>query len=162
MNYQALFYWLVVADNAKTLFVVAMTIFTAVSVISTIVYLANGVDGKDETMDACKPWMKWGIPFAILFWSLYILTPSKKDALLIVAGGQTLNFLTTDTSAKRIPAELSNFLVSQIRVYAADANVELAGINVKAKLKEEAKKLSGEELLKRMHTDTTFAKAILE
>lgn len=160
MNYQSLFYWLVVADNAKTLFVVFMSIFTAISVIASIVFVVSGFEDKEAPISA--RWMKWAIPFAALFWSLYVFTPSKKDALLIVAGGQTLNFLSSDSSAKKIPTELSNFLLTQIRAYAADANVELLGINARAKLKEEAKKLSGEELLKRIQTDTTFAKAVLE
>lgn len=162
MNYQVLFYWLVVADNARTLFLWAIVIFTIMSLISTIVLIAGLLEDKDEMVNEARPWMKWSLPLAFLFWSLFILTPSKKDALLIVAGGQTLNFLTTDNSAKELPKELTNFLLTQIRVYAADANVELIGINTKAKLKEEAKKLSGEELLKRIQTDTTFAKAILE
>ena len=162
MNYQSLFYWLVVADNARTLFLWGVVIFTILSLISTFIFIGGLFEGNDEMRDGAKPWMKWSLPFAFLWWSLYILTPSKKDALLIVAGGQTLNFLTTDNSARQLPKELTNFLVTQIRVYAADANVELAGINVKAKLKEEAKKLSADELIKKMQADSTFAKAVLE
>jgi hypothetical protein len=138
---------------------------TIVGVVAMFIFLITLQSTDKDSLEArpmLRKWVWWSWPMIFFWWALYVFTPSKKDALLIVAGGQTLNFLTTDTSARRIPTELSNFLVSQIRVYAADANVELAGINVKAKLKEEAKKLSGEELLKRMHTDTTFAKAVLE
>ena len=107
MNYTKLFYWLTVADNAKTMFVVGIIIFTIIGVVATIAYLTNS--GEEQKL--ARKWMWWSYPFMILFWTLYIFTPNKRDALLIVAGGQTLNFLTTDSTAKSIPHELTKYAI---------------------------------------------------
>jgi hypothetical protein len=109
-----------------------------------------------------RKWMWWSYPFMILFWSLYIFTPNKKDALLIVAGGQTLNFLTTDSASKQIPKELSNFVVTELKNMASDAKVELNIQNQKEKILEEAKTMSSTELITKMASDSNFAKIILD
>jgi uridylate kinase len=97
-----------------------------------------------------------------LFWSLFIFTPSKKDALLIVAGGQTMNFLTTDSVAKQIPHELSNFVVTELKNMAAEAQVDLNIKDQKEKILEDAKNMSAKELVEKMKVDSTFAKVILD
>jgi len=169
MNYTSLFYWLVVADNARTMFIVFICIFTAIVAISTLCYLiASSTDGQGQTKDdetnqaMARKWMWWSYPLMILFWSLYVFTPSKKDALLIVAGGQTLNFLANDKSAKQIPAELSNFVLTEVKNLAAEASVDLNISGQKEKLLEKAKKMSAEELMMEMKKDTAFAKVILD
>jgi hypothetical protein len=170
MNYTSLFYWLVVADNARSLFIVLIIIFTAVAGISTLCYFIssstagyNGQSKDDEQNQAmARKWIWWSYPFAIFFWFLLIFTPSKKDALLIVAGGQTLNFLANDKSAKQIPSELSNFVLTEVKNLAADAKVDLGIANQKDKILEKAKKMTTEELMAEMKKDTTFAKVILD
>jgi hypothetical protein len=162
MNYTELFYWLTVADNAKTMFVVGIVIFTAVAVISTILNFICRGDGDDTNADVARKWMWWSYPFVFLFWSLYIFTPSKKDALLIVAGGQTMNFLTTDSTAKQIPHELSNFVVTELKNMASEAKVDLNIKDQKEKILDEAKNMSAKELMEKMKVDSTFAKVILE
>jgi hypothetical protein len=162
MNYTELFYWLTVADNAKTMFAVGIVIFTAVAVISTIINFICRGDGDDTNADVARKWMWWSYPFAFLFWSLFIFTPSKKDALLIVAGGQTMNFLTTDSTAKQIPHELSNFIVTELKNMASEAQVDLNIKDQKEKILDEAKNMSAKELMEKMKVDSTFAKVILE
>jgi hypothetical protein len=160
MNYTTLFYWLVVADNARDFFRVGVIIFMIVVAISTIAYFICSGESKDQTM--ARKWMWWSYPFAIFFWLLLIFTPSKKDALLIVAGGQTLNFLANDKSAKQIPSELSNFVLTEVKNLAADAKVDLGIANQKDKILEKAKHMTTEELMAEMKKDTTFAKVILD
>jgi hypothetical protein len=159
MNYTKLFYWLTVADNAKTLFVTFIWIFTIISVIATFFYFILCEDEKGQTM--CRKWMWWSYPFMILFWSLYIFTPSKKDALLIVAGGQTLNFLTTDSTSKQIPHELSSFVVTELKNMAENAKVDLNIASQKDKILEEAKNMTANQLMDKMRVDSNFAKVIL-
>ena len=162
MNYTELFYWLTVANNAKIMFVVGITIFTAVVVISTAAnFLCRG-DGDDTNADIARKWMWWSYPFMFLFWSLFVFTPSKRDALLIVAGGQTMNFLTTDSTAKQIPHELSNFVVTELKNMASEAKVDLNIKDQKQKILDEAKNMSAKELMEKMKVDSTFAKVILE
>lgn len=162
MDYTKLFYWLVVADNAKTMFMTFVTIFTIIAIGSTIACLVTaGNAGDPEDQKLSRKWLWWSLPFCVFFWFLYIFTPSKKDALLIVAGGQTLNFLTTDKSAKQIPSELSGFILTELKNMAAEAQVELGIKDQKERLIEEAKTMTTEELLKRMNEDKNFADIIL-
>jgi len=156
-----------VADNARILFAVFMIIFTIISAISTIWFIVdrNGEDmstGPGSAAERAKKWMWWSYPFMMLFWALFILTPSKKDALLIVAGGQTMQFLTTDKSAKEIPHELSNFLVTEIKNMAASAKVDLNIKDQKEKILDSAKKMTAKELMEKMKIDSTFAKVVLD
>jgi hypothetical protein len=159
MNYTKLFYWLTVADNAKTLFVTFIWIFTIISVIATFAYFV--MCNEEEAQKMCRKWMWWSYPFMILFWSLYIFTPSKKDALLIVAGGQTLNFLTTDSTSKQIPHELSSFVVTELKNMAENAKVDLNIASQKDKILEEAKNMTANQLMDKMRVDSNFAKVIL-
>jgi hypothetical protein len=166
MNYTKLFYWLTVADNAKTMFVVFMTVFTIIAIISTLWFLCDR-SGEDlscednKGAERAKKWMWWSYPFMIVFWSLYVFTPNKKDALLIVAGGQTMQFLTTDSTAKQIPHDVLNFVSAELRSMAKDAEVDLGISNQKDRLLEEAKKMTTDQLLEKMKADTSFAKVIL-
>jgi len=168
MDYTKLFYWLTVADNARTFFGWGVAIFTIILIVATFINGSMALDDKPELTDPKSPirvvarkWQFIGVFFSILFWSLYLFTPSKKDALLIVAGGQTMNFLTTDSVAKQIPHELSHFVVTELKNMAADAQVDLNIKDQKQKILDEAEKMTSKELLEKMKVDTTFAKVIL-
>lgn len=169
MNYTKLFYWLTVADNAKTLFIWFSIIFGIIVLLSTVGYLiytpTDSVKGQTESdkegQRMSRKWMWWSYPFFILFISLYTFTPSKKDALLIVAGGQTLNYLSSDSTAKQIPHEFLNFIKVNLQNMAQDAKVELGVQNQKDKILEEAKTMTAQQLMDRMKVDSTFAKIIL-
>ena len=163
-DYTRIFYWLTVADNARSMFMTFVVLFTAISVIATICYLFNmeNSDECEENRAVSTKWMWRAYPFMILFWSLYVFTPSKKDALLIVAGGGTLNFLTTDTVAKQIPHELSRFVVTELKNMAKDSEVNLNIQNQKDKILEEAKNMTAKEVIERIKTDSVFAKIVTE
>jgi hypothetical protein len=165
MNYTELFYWLTVADNARVMFIVGMVLFTIPSVISIASLFFMGIDSDaldSKSRILARKWLWRCVPFMFLFWSLFIFTPSKKDALLIVAGGQTMNFLTTDKSAKQIPHELSSFIVTELKNMATEAKVDLNIKDQKQKLLDEAKNMTAKELMDKMKVDTTFAKIVLE
>lgn len=95
----------------------------------------------------------------IIFWSLFIFTPSKKDALFIVAGG-AINYFTTDSTAKQIPAEFSNFVLTHIKSMSQDVNMDVK--TAKEKVIESAKQMTAEELLEKIKLDPEFAKIILD
>lgn len=115
INWYSVFYWLTVADNAKTFFLVFVIVFTLISGITTIAYFVNMGDGEVKGVTMSRRWMWWSYPFMILFWSLYIFTPTKRDALIIIAGGSVGNFITRDSSAKALPAEAMMLLRSKIK-----------------------------------------------
>ncbi len=106
-NWYKIFYWLTVADNFKSLFITLIVIFMIICVIATFWFV---FDRETNTLKAtlgaerAKRWMWWSYPLCILFWALYIATPSKSDTLLIIAGGSVGNFVTSDSSSRQIPA----------------------------------------------------------
>lgn len=158
MDYQKLFYWLVVADNARTLFTTGIILFSFIALVASAANLLG--DLNSEERERSRKWIWYSYPIVFLFWALYIFTPEKKDTLLIVAGGQTLNFLTTDSSTRKIPSELSGFIVNEIKTMAAESKVELGLQTQKEKILEEARHMTTDELLKRMRSDSTFTKMI--
>lgn len=168
MNWYKLFYWLTVADNAKSMFVVFIIIFTIISLIATIAYFTNvgasyreQTESEKENQMMSRKWMWWSYPIMVLFWSLYVFTPDRKDALLIVAGGGTMEFLTTDSTAKQIPHELSTFVVTELKNMGKEAQVELGVMSQKDKILDEAKHMTSQQLLEKMRVDSNFANIIL-
>ena len=164
MNYTKLFYWLTVADNAKDLFIAGIAISMIIFTIATAINAALTIEPEDCDFKGrviCRKWQKFMLPFIVLFWSLYVFTPSKKDALLIVAGGQTLNFLANDESAKEIPSELSGFILTELKTMAKETKVELGVQSQKEKILDTAREMTTEELLNKMKTDSIFSKTLL-
>ena len=97
----------------------------------------------------------------ILFWGLYVFTPSKKDSLLIVGGGGALNYLTQDSTAKQIPSEFLNYVKYELKNLANDAKVELEIESQKDKILKEVKGLTADQLIERMRSDSNLSKIIL-
>lgn len=166
MDYTTLFYWLTVADNAKTFFGWAAIFFTLSFVISIVAKILTNIfsDTKVDKIDNhyMNKWIWYSTPFMLLFLSLWVFTPNKRDALLIVAGGQTLNFLTTDSTAKQIPHELSSFILTELKNMAKESQVELDIKGEKEKILNEVKTMSAEDVINRVKNDSVFAKIILE
>lgn len=100
--------------------------------------------------------------FLIISWAGYVFTPTKKDGLLIVAAGGTLEFISSDSTAKQIPHDLANFVSSELKTMAKEAQVELKGLNDKETLVNELNSLTKEELIEKLKTDSIARKLILE
>jgi len=176
-DYSKLFYWVSVADNATTFFGWFAAIFTLLSIIAIICFFV-GLADETSLSDTLKSgesmterqrfikrstgWVRWGVFFMIMFWGLLIFTPNKKQSLLIIAGGQTLNYLTRDSVATQIPHEVMNFVISELKTMAADAKVDLGLKTEKEKLIESLKGLSGEEVLIKLKDNPDLLKLYLE
>ena len=165
MDYTKLFYWLTVADNARGLFTGLGVFFTVIFIIATIV---NGVQAAEnnEEVDSkirmhARKWQYTGIFPATIFWLLLVFTPSKRDSLLIIAGGETINFLATDESAKQIPHELSNFVLTELKNMAKEVEVDLNITSQKEKLIESAKQMTTEQLIEELKTNKELKDLIL-
>ena len=143
MNWYQIFYWLTVADNARTFFGWMCALFTIVAVFSTIFYFASLEDDAEFAEKVSSKWVKYSYPF------------------IIIAGGGTIEFLTSDSTAKKIPGEMSNFVLTEIKNMAKEAEVELDVKTAKEKVLEEAKQMTSEELINKISADSNFAKIIL-
>lgn len=180
VNYYKLFYWLTVSDGLKSAFDSFSNIFTFMTIIGAIAYFVfigicsdssakEMVDGKWVTPKSMLHWRKltgnfFWMSFILCFvsWIGYALVPTKKDALLIVAGGATMNFLSTDSAAKQVPHEALNFVVTSLKSMAAEAKVDIGIATEKEKVLESVKGLTVPELIDRMKADTTLAKIVLD
>lgn len=182
MNYYWVFYGISVSDGIKRVFDVSSNIFTFFTVISLIAFiLVIGISAdsttKGEDRVSADNWRKFigrtfwlSMVICIITWLGYMATPSKKDCLLIVAGGAVGNFITTDSSAKSIPSDITNFLhvslQEQIKEVSsgakeeviADAKKQLDIQTPKDKMIEKVKAMTKEEIINYLQSDTTISK----
>lgn len=129
MNWYSIFYALTVSDGVKSFFDVASNIFTWMTVIlflaMIILTIAKSISITDEKLksdeeEKLNPTIR-GIEKARLYsrnffypmlalslltWLGWVMTPTKKDCVMIIAGGTIGNFLQSDTNARKIPGEL--------------------------------------------------------
>lgn len=160
MSWYTLFYWLCVADNLRDFFVVAIIITTAWSVISFFVWILTDFD-EPEIRAKGLAHVRWAFPFAFIFWMMYLLTPSKRDALFIIAGGGTLHYLSNDPTGSQIPAEMSTFVLTQLKSMSKEAQVELGIQTEKEKILDKVKGMSAEQLINEMKSDSTIRSILL-
>lgn len=184
MNWFNIFYWITRADSVKNFFDASSDIFTVFAVLSFIVYVfisahaKTNADAKDAAVRKNEGlpagnvgynllrkyfgWMFYSFLFLCLTTELgYVFTPTKKEMLLIVAAGGTMQYLTTDSVARQIPSEMSNFVVTELKSMAKEAQVDLGIASQKDKVLEEAKKMTSEQILEKIRIDSNFANIIL-
>lgn len=174
MNWYNVFYWVTRADSIKKFFDTASNIFTWFAVLLFITHIILSAFSKHEEEMSDKisrAYSRVRRYFATLFyvnlavclitWFGYVITPTKKETLLIIAGGGTMQFLTTDSAAKQLPSELSNFVVTELRSMAKEAKVDLGLSTQKDKILDQAKQMTSEQVLEKMRLDTNFAKIVL-
>lgn len=162
MNWYNIFYWVTVADNIKSFFDTTSNIFTWLAVLSFIVYIILSIvhsveTNSDSESDNTKAWgiaknafrgvFYTTLALSLITWFGYMACPSKKDALIIIAGGTVGNFITSDSSSKAIPAEAMLLLRDKIRSEIREVNLQNL---VDEKVAEQVDTLAGktkEELL---------------
>lgn len=185
-NFYSVFYWLTVADNVKKFFDITSNIFTGAAIIAcvglfvcSIAKAAQSSNNKvkndeEEKVDAdVRAWelarkyfLKTFYPMlvlSLLMWSGYVFTPTKKDCLMIVAGGAVGNFITTDSSAKSIPSDITKFLHLSLNKEIDDLSYdtkqdikkELGIQSPKERLIDKAKQMTKDELIKYLQSDST-------
>lgn len=184
MSWYQIFYWITRSDSIKGFFDTASDIFTWLAVLSFIVVVIitafayatiseNRLKSTEEENSNAdyRAYTKLRKYFSYIFyvtlglslvtWFCYSLTPTKKEALLILAGGGTMNYLSTDSTAKQIPHEMTTFVVTELKSMAKDAEVDLGLSTQKDKILDEAKKMTTDQLLEKMKIDSNFAKIVL-
>jgi hypothetical protein len=139
MNWYEIFYWVTVADNIKDFFDTSSNIFTWFAVIGFIVFILVSlftsieVSKNPESDDskalklakkASAGFFYTSLVISLITWFGYMACPSKKDALIIIAGGTVGNFITSDSSAKAIPAEAMLLLRSKIKSEINELNLD--------------------------------------
>lgn len=154
MNWYKIFYWVTVADGVKGFFDTISNVFLFFSVVSFIAYwivffsYRNGRDGSEPTEPKLRKeyrfWVTivrrtfiWCFTLMTITWAAYVFCPSKKDAVIIIAGGAVGNFITSDSSAKQIPAELTLLIREKMRNEINELKADVVGDTLASKTKEE-------------------------
>jgi hypothetical protein len=118
MNWYSIFYLFSVADRVGTLLGWAVFIFSVTAIIGVIVALVYHLNGdlqKDEEgKKYSRRWVMWALTVWFIVCLTYVAIPSRKDMLLIVAGGAVGEFVVNDPNAKQIPADIAQFLRKEI------------------------------------------------
>lgn len=185
MNYTQVFYWITVADSIKSALDVFSDIFTTLFAVSGLAYIfcfigkTSSIEEKqcksveeEKTSPQVRAWQNilnyiskifyTSLVLSLVLWIAWAAVPTKKDGLLIIAGGQTLNYLSTDSSAKKLPSEALNYVVVELQSMAKEAKVDLGISNQKDKIIEEAKNMTASEIIEKMKIDSNFAKIITD
>ena len=185
MNWYSIFYWLTVADSVKSFFDATSDIFTTFSIILFIILIIaiigkavqssenNDETDEEEKNDAnVRSWekirkyaQKIFYPFlviSLITWFGYVMTPTKKDCLLIVAGGAVGNFITSDSTARQLPGDITKFLhlslQKEITELGAEGRKEIGIKTPKEKLLDKAVDMTKEELIEYLKSDSTLIK----
>jgi len=178
MNWYSIFYLITRADGIRSFFDTTSNIFTWIAVLSFLVWvimlILKGLTISEEKLESeedqksnseyrsveliRKGVIKIFYPalvLSLLTWFGYVATPTKKEALFIVAGGAVGNFITSDTSATQIPSDITNFLhlslKNEVMSLEEEARREL-GVVTKEVLDEAREKSAKEELIDRVKT----------
>lgn len=113
MSNEAKIYWLTRLDNFNA-FLIIMAILLIC--ITAITYFVKFIEFEDDYISAKKT-NKYAIIGIILFFIVAFI-PSKNEAILIVAGGKTMDFVQQDTCINKIPSQttaiITKFLDEQI------------------------------------------------
>lgn len=121
MSNIALIYWLTRLSSISDFFLTLGVISAAIISLGLIGYsvaLMDWPSDEDEIeykQKRKKFFNKLWVP--ILFFVLYILTPNTKEAMLIIAGGKTMDYVQSDTSLQKIPYKATELILKKMEDY---------------------------------------------
>ena len=136
-----------VGDGMKKFFDSASNCFSTFAIIFFLAFIITSVgsasmiadnktrtDEEDKINPQVRSWklarryfvapMYVSLVLAVITWVGYVAVPSQKDALIIITGGAVGNFITSDSSAKQIPAEAMTLLRVKLKEEINKVNLE--------------------------------------
>jgi len=121
MSNIALIYWLTRLSSISSFFLVLGIISSFVIGISIIAYSVAIIDPyvEDDEVRYKQIRKKFinKIWIPILLFVFYILTPNTKEAMLIIAGGKTIDYVQSDTSLQKIPFKATEVILKKMDEY---------------------------------------------
>jgi hypothetical protein len=121
MSNIALIYWLTRLSSISSFFLVLGIISSFVIGISIIAYSVAIIDPyvEDDKVRYKQIRKKFinKIWIPILLFVFYILTPNTKEAMLIIAGGKTIDYVQSDTSLQKIPFKATEVILKKMDEY---------------------------------------------
>lgn len=134
MNWTEKIYWLTRLDNLQSLFVWILAIGIIFIAVTQIIRFVNYIEGYE--LYKPKTWQTVVFILLIIIGSLGItFTPTTKEAIFIVAGGKTLDHLSSDTSLNKIPGQVttivSTWLDKKLNELESDVKNQVEELNKK-------------------------------
>jgi len=120
MSNIALIYWLTRLSSIQGLFTAAAIIITAIISVGLFSYTIMMIDSSESEVKELKQKRKYFVNriwIVCLLWLVAILTPDTKEAMLIIAGGKTMDFVQQDTSLKKIPYKTTELILKKMDEY---------------------------------------------
>lgn len=110
MNNYFKIYWLTRLDNIQNIFFAGCLVL---GFLILITYVCRAIEGEYLLLSK-----KYSRIIAIISFILCIiianLIPTKKEAIIILAGGKTMDFVQSDTSLSKIPTQTTTIISSYL------------------------------------------------
>ena len=117
-NYSQL-YWLTRLDGIKGF---SVTVLVICGILSIATFLWVAIEGNwmdEEKLNPLKKWRNGLFIATFVFGLISIFIPTKNEMIFIYAGGKTMDFIDSDTSINKIPAQttkiITDYLEKQIK-----------------------------------------------
>lgn len=114
-NYEKI-YWLTRLDSIQGLLFILVFMCTVSFIIYLVAYLSPGYHEVPNPINKKKA--RISLILGLIFGLCITFIPSKDEAVLIMAGGKTMDFIQQDTSINKIPEQttklISDFLGKEI------------------------------------------------
>ncbi len=157
MNWYTIFYLFSLADGLNIFAGWLAGIGTGITAILIVVFISSeGFVGDKNDLKLWRTWVWRTGLMAFIGWSLVIAVPTKSNMLMIIAGGTVGNFLQSDSSASKLPADLTKYLHTAIQSEIKDmeAPIELkkafGTVTPKDEFLDKVKNLTKEEIIEQL------------
>ena len=120
MSNMVLIYWLTRLSSIQGLFATVAIIVTTIISAGLLMYTIMMIDSSESEQKEFKQKRKWFVNriwIICLLWIVTILTPDTKEAMLIIAGGKTMDYVQQDTSLQKIPYKTTELILKKMDQY---------------------------------------------
>lgn len=116
-------YWLTRLDGFHNILKFIIVFGFIVSLVILFVTTIAKDDIFDDDKDAFKIRrnFRWIFPLIIFCALAHVFTPTRNEAVFIIAGGKTLDFVASDTSINKIPAQTTKIITDYLENAIKDA-----------------------------------------
>ena len=120
MSNIVLIYWLTRLSSIQGLFTTVAIVVTTIISAGLLLYTIMMIESYESEIKELKQKRKWfanRIWIVCLLWIVSILTPDTKEAMLIIAGGKTMDYVQQDTSLQKIPYKTTELILKKMDQY---------------------------------------------
>lgn len=103
-NYAEL-YWLTRLTSLTDVFSI-ITVLAGLAMFGlSLALFIMGWEMEDDERKSLKKYIRYSLIVFVTFGAMRVFTPTQNEAILILAGGKTLDFVESDTSISKIPSQ---------------------------------------------------------